>query len=261
MRYLQDYIKSQLADGNLFFTKKAAISTLRINENQFRCQVYRLSQKRILENLGHALYMIISPQFSHLGSLPPQWIIGPYMGHLRQDYYVGLLTAASLYGATQQQPMRFQVITNKVTRRINLPRGGIDFHVSTNMGKAKTQELNAYTGSFKISTREQTIVDLVRFYKVSGHLSNVASVIKELAKDVSAVELEKVIKQEKNIASLQRLGYILSLLKFPKLAKAVEEELAKRKTQYICLYPNLKSKAGKKINRWKLIINDSLEIE
>ncbi len=42
--------------------------------------------------------------------------------------YIGLLSAASMYGATNQQPMSFQIITTKMRRSIALERGFIKFH-------------------------------------------------------------------------------------------------------------------------------------
>ena len=65
----------------------------------------------------HDFFMIIPAEYQKLGSLPPHWVIDSLMRYLKQDYYIGLLSAASFYGATEQQPMTFQVITDKFTKK------------------------------------------------------------------------------------------------------------------------------------------------
>ena len=62
-------------------------------------------------------------------------------------------------------------------------------------------------------------------------------------------------------SSLQRLGYILELVGFPDLAATVERELAGRQIYETLLRPDFHIKEGKRMNRWKLILNDTLEID
>lgn len=205
--------------------------------------------------------MIIPPEYYHLGALPPHWIIDALMKHLNQDYYIGLLSAASLYGATEQQPMVFQVITNKKTRTVKLERTSIEFHVSKHCASAIKTTLTVPTGYVKISSKEQTLVDLVRFYEACGFFSNVALVIKSLAPECDPILLEHAIEQEKTKPVLQRLGYLLELINFPKLADVVEKELEKRRVDYSVLRPDFEQKTGQKMSRWKLIINDLVELE
>ena len=97
--------------------------------------------------------MIISPEYYNFGSLPPHWIIDPLMKHFKQDYYL-LLSAASLYGTTEQQPMTFQVITDKQTKNISLERGGIEFHASKNCNIAE-KTITTPTGYAKIQLKSK----------------------------------------------------------------------------------------------------------
>ncbi len=104
MKYLRTYISKLLPRGKWFFTKEEALAALGITPTQFRFQAYRLSKKKLLKRLISNYYMIIPLHYTNRGSLPPDWIAGPFMEHLKQDYYIGLLSAASMYGATEQQP-------------------------------------------------------------------------------------------------------------------------------------------------------------
>jgi predicted transcriptional regulator of viral defense system len=260
MKSLKEYALILLADGKYFFSKMEAISALGLNENQFRLQAFRLYQKRGLKNLGHGFFMIIPPEYHHLGSLPPHWIVDPLMKYLNHDYYIGLLSAASLYGATEQQPMIFQVISDKQIRPIELERGGIEFHCREDCAFASKEQITVPTGYARISTKEQTLVDLVRFHPVCGHLSNVANIIQDLGESCKPEALAQVVKSEKMKSVLQRLGYILELVGFPELARVIEFELKQRRVHETLLRPDFYIKKGKRVNRWKLILNDTLEI-
>lgn len=261
MRTIKNYILSLQEDGRYFFSKEEALSALNLNSNQFHLQIFRLAQKKSIKNLGHGFFMIIPPEHRHLGSLPPHWIVDPFMKHLNHDYYIGLLSAASLYGATEQQPMTFQVITDKQVRPVQLERGGIEFHRYRSCSSASKGQITTPTGYAKISTKEQTLVDLVRFHPVCGYLSNVAAIIRELSESCQLEALALVVQSEKMKSVLQRLGYILELAGFPDLAIAVEHELRKRRIYETLLRPDFHVKEGRRINRWKLILNDTLEID
>lgn len=260
MKYLRNYIDYMIPRGKWFFSKKEALSLLRLNESTFQNQAHQLSQKNNLKRVYRDFYMIVPDQYKLLGSLPPDMLIDSLMNYLNQHYYIGLLSAASYYGATHQQPMVFQIITSKAMRPIKLARGKIEFHLSKYCADAKTNLIAVPTGYAKISTREQTMIDLVRFYTASGYLSNVALVIKSLAERISMAKLKVTIAQEKATSVLQRLGYVLELLNLENLALIVENEINKRKTKYVLLRHDHYQKDGEKNNRWKIIKNDYLEI-
>lgn len=71
MKSLKDYIVTQLGVGENFFTKKNAIKALDIRPSRFKYQAYRLVKKGLIKRLANDFYMIIPPEFYHLGGLPP----------------------------------------------------------------------------------------------------------------------------------------------------------------------------------------------
>jgi predicted transcriptional regulator of viral defense system len=259
MKFLHDYVRTILARGIYFFSQQEALSLLRLTSDQFRFQCYRLAKKKIIRRLFHNFFMIIPDEYSLLGSLPPSWAIDAIMKYKKQDYYVGLLSAAALYGATEQQPMSLQVITTKPIRSIDFPRGSIEFHVFKECSSSQKTEMVVHTGTVLVSSKEQTMVDLVRFYRVSGHLNTVTLVIKSLAESGNLFRFKRVIQAEKTNSVLQRLGYVLETLQLTQLAQIVEKNLAKRNLKYILMRPEFLKKSGAKSSRWKLILNDTLE--
>lgn len=261
MKSLKDFIINQQAVGKSFFVKKDALGVLSITPEQFRYQAYRLSQKGFLRRLALNFYMMVPPEYLNLGTLPPIMFIDHLMRHFNQDYYVGLLSAASFYGATHQKPMSFQVITKNRFRNIVLDRGLIEFHTYKNCSEAIKVVHTVPTGYVQISSREQTMLDLIRFYQASGYLSNVALVIKTLAEEGDQKALAIAIKNEKETPVLQRLGYILKFVGFSNLASIVAQELKKRKLRYVLLRPEFHRTKGKKLDLWMVIVNDTLELE
>lgn len=260
MKTLSTYIQNLLSHGKHFFSKQVALAELGINENQFRYQAYRLSKKKALKRLVRDFYMIIPAEYQALGSLPPHWIVDPLLKYLGKNYYIGLLSAASLYGTTEQQPMTFQVIVNRATRTIKLPRGTIDFHVKHHCDRSQIDRITTPTGYANISTKEQTVIDLVRYYVASGGLSNVTLVMKDLAKECDTKEFEKAVSKEESTASLQRLGYLFEFVSQRQLATIVAQELSRRDHFYVLLRPDVQEKTGQRLARWKLILNDYVEL-
>ncbi|MFH1831288.1 MAG: type IV toxin-antitoxin system AbiEi family antitoxin [bacterium] len=261
MKTLKEHILYLLSQGKYFFSKHGTMLELAIDQSQFRYQAYRLSKKGFIKKLDNNFFMIIPAEYQQLGTLPPHWIVDAFMKHLNQAYYIGLLSAASLYGSTEQQPMTFQVITNKMTKKIELGRSEIEFFYFKDCSASIKAQLTVPTGYVNISTKEQTIVDLVRFYKVSGYMSNVALVIKSLSQECEPSRLADVIEHEKNKSVLQRLGYILEFVEQSGLANIIEKELSARKMEYILLRPDCGNKDGEKVSRWKIVINDTLDLQ
>src|SRR5687768_9910587 len=111
---------------------------------------------------------------------PASWFIHDLMMAMERPYYVGLLTAAGLHGASHHQPQEFQVITNRPIRPITVGRSRIRFFASRFVSMAAVTNVKTPTGSMLAATPETTTVDLVRFAKFAGQLDNVATVIAEL---------------------------------------------------------------------------------
>jgi predicted transcriptional regulator of viral defense system len=261
MKNLNTYIFELLANGRYFFTKEDILSKLSLTAQQFKYQAYRLSQKKFIKRLIHDFYMIIPAEHKNLGGLPPHWIIDSLMRYLGEDYYIALLSSASIYGATEQQPMVYQVITNAQRRNIKLARSIIEFHSFKECEFAATDKISSPAGYAQISTKEQTMLDLIRFYNVCGYLSNCANVIKELAKQCDEASFIKVVQNEKNNAVLQRLGFILEITDNKNLSTLLRQELSNRIIQQVYLRPDFQVKTGEYNEDFKIIINDEIELE
>lgn len=259
---LTKLVHTLLADGKYFFTKELAAKELGISEAALSLQIMRLKNKGVIYSLRSGFYMIIPAEYSHMGTLPPLWIIDPLMQHLGIGYYVSLLSSSSIYGATQQQPQVFQVICDAQIPEIKLSRGAIQFHYSKNLSKAVTKKDKTPTSYAIVASKEQTVLDLVKFYKDCGYFNNVAGVLSDLCSELNPDVFKQVLANEEKISHLQRLGYILEMLDFENLAKIAEESLNKqRRVCHRKLRPDLDGIEQTRSERWKLIINDQIEID
>jgi predicted transcriptional regulator of viral defense system len=109
---LPDYIDTLQSQGQYWFLRHRAMSDVNLSSDAFKLAAYRLIKKTRIQRIRGEFYVIIPLEYRSVGCLPAPWFIDDLMQYCRSDYYVGLLSAAALYGAAHQQPMTFQVITN-----------------------------------------------------------------------------------------------------------------------------------------------------
>src|SRR5207253_1132092 len=77
------------------------------------------------------------------------------------------------------------------------------------------------TGEMRVSTPEATALDLVRYPEHCGGLSNVATVLQELAERLDGGELVRIAEADGEVAYAQRLGYLLDRVGRQEVARAL----------------------------------------
>lgn len=261
---LSTYIENLQSQGRYSFTKTEASEVLGCKEEAFERAVSRLTRKKRLLTIKPGFYIIVPIEYKVWGNLPPEWFIKDLMAYLKLPYYVGLLTAAAVYGAAHQQPQQYQVMTSIALRRIYKRRLNIVFLKNQYIQKIPTIERQTQTGHILVSTPEATALDLVRFYKRAGYLSNVATVLSELKEHLKP---EVLIKNSKEIAYewpvIQRLGYLLSREEVggEELAKPLAEWIAEEQPRFVPLAPYNKYNEYNRDERWKIFINEIIEVD
>lgn len=182
------------------------------------------------------------------------------MRFLGQPYYVGLLSAAAIHGASHQQPMVFQVVTDRPTRQAKAGRVHIEFHMSRFVTEVPVIDVQTETGSMHVSTPEVTAYDVVRFSAAAGHLSNVATVLAEVAETIDTSRLAE-LAQTYSTPDVQRLGYLLELVGEHVLAEALLETLEPRRRRPVLLAPSEGSSGEQPDDRWRIIANTVVEAD
>jgi predicted transcriptional regulator of viral defense system len=204
--------------------------------------------------------VIVPAEYRAAGCPPASWFIDDLMGFLGQPYYVGLLSAAAIHGAAHQQPMVFQVVTDRPTRAGRAGRVRIELHMSRSIDDAPVLDVQTETGSMRVSTPEVTAYDLVRFPAAAGHLNNVATVLGELAEKLDAAKLAELAPKY-SAPDVQRLGYLLDLVGRQDLAEPLAEALEQRRRRPVLLAPGESANGEPPDDRWRVIPNAAVEAD
>jgi predicted transcriptional regulator of viral defense system len=111
--HIQSYIKEIRKAGKRCFTIQDVVDKFGVSKGLVRVSVNSLLKSGDLISPARGLYVIVPPEHQHHGSIPPQELVPLVMRYLGANYYVALLSAGLLYGATHQKPARFQVISDE----------------------------------------------------------------------------------------------------------------------------------------------------
>ncbi len=226
---LSSYVSGLLSAGQVVFAAEEAERALGIGHGAFLDAAERLQRREAVLNPRQGFYVVVPPQYASWGAPPPAWYIDALMGHEDQPYYVGLLKAAELHGATHQAVMEFQVVTAKRVPRIRAGRSLIVFYFRKDM-KAVTagvQDRKTDTGKMKISSAALTALDLVRYPQASGGIDIVASVLSDFGRQIDPEQLAALSAVVERPV-VQRLGYLLDHLGHDSLTGPMLESLRAR---------------------------------
>ena len=149
------------------------------------------------------------------------------MAHEELPYYVGLLKAAELHGATHQAVMEFQVVTDKQMPKIRAGRSSIAFYYRKDLHavKAGVEKHKTKTGTMDVSGAELTALDLVRYPRAAGGLHHIATVFSDLGMRIEAEKLA-LLSDAFERSVVQRLGFLLGVSGHGKKADALHARLA-----------------------------------
>ncbi len=225
----------------------------------------RLSKKGKIVSFHKGFYLIISPQYANRGILPAALFMDSFMKYLNRPYYVGLLSAAALYGAAHQQPQEYFVITDFPVLRPSHKKGlKVNFISKSNIESRLLRERKTESGYLKVSSPVLTASDLVQFEKRSGGITRVATVLNELAEEMDPNEFDPVFFASTPATVVQRLGYLIErVIDNENLANELFE--ASQENSLIFFRIPLKASSPTKgfstDNRWKVIVNAEIEID
>lgn len=225
---LPSYMSDLLSSGRAVFTRDEAVQALGITPRGFLKAAVRQQERKALLNPRHGFYVVVPSQYLSWGAPPPNWYIDDLMRHEGHPYYVGLLKAAELHGASHQAVMEFQVVTDKRLPKIRAGRSIISFVYRKDM-KAVADAVVDHktdTGKMRVSSPELTAFDLLRYAHAAGTTDSIATVMADLGEKLAAPKLAALAPAFERTV-VQRLGYLLDYLKFGERAEALHATLSK----------------------------------
>lgn len=211
-RKLSDYLTHLQSRGQVVFTDKQVQKALGISKRSLLDAAEKQQRRGRLLSPRRGFYVIVPAQFLSWGAPPPSWYIDDLMRHEDAPYYVGLLKAAELHGASHQAVIEFQVITSKRLPRIKAGRSPIAFYYRKHMEPVQEGLANhkTDTGRMKVSGPELTALDLVRYTRAAVSLIHIVTVLTDLGDKIDGAKLGAMAAHFEQ-AVLQRLGYLLCL--------------------------------------------------
>lgn len=206
-RQLRDHL---LAHGRPVVTLAEAAELLRLPERQAATALVRLRRAGEMFSPARGLYLAVPPQYRSWHALPAVDFVDSMLRAGGFRYYVALLSAAELHGAAHQRPQVFQVIVDRAIKDREYGRVRVKFYTSNRAGSAPTSLRNTSTGQVRLSTPAVTALDLATRPNDAGGLSNVATVLAELAED-HKFEVDDIEAAATHFptASVRRLGWLL----------------------------------------------------
>lgn len=266
---LSALVASLLSTGRVVFTSEEAEEALSVGRGAFLDAAERLQRRKALVSPRQGLYIAVPPQFASWGAPPPSWYIDSLMRHEQQPYYVGLLKAAELHGATHQAVMEFQVVAAKRLPKIRAGRNLIVFYYRKDMGAVATgiEDRKTDTGMMKISTPALTALDLLRYPQAAGGMDNIATVLTDLAAKIDPAQLAALsLAAERPV--VQRLGHLLDRLGHTDRAEPMRAALQARGAmpwteldRREARDPDFAPEPQERDERWRVIVRRAPEID
>lgn len=256
-----DYIEDKLASITYTFTTEQAQTATGLSKANLKAGLRRLSAVGKVKMVRQGFYMIIPPQYIHYGAIPLPFYIDDLMLSMSRQYYVGLYSAAKVYGASHQKIMQEFVVTEGPNMR-DIDRGiiRINFLTAKHWSAANVQRRKSDTGGYLISSPALTAFDLVSYQSRIGGYSIIYTVLEELLESIKLSDITTLLSWYDNRSMIQRMGYLFETLGADKeILNAIEKKLSKEKTYQIDLRNDGPKDRFSYSKKWKVNINVHLE--
>jgi predicted transcriptional regulator of viral defense system len=256
--HASDFITDLAARGRYSFSTAEARGALVVSAPAVRAALRRLVQRGEIASPHRGFHVIVPPEYRSLGCLPAEQFVPQLMEHLRETYYVALLSAAELHGAAHHRPQAFQVMVATNRRPIECGQVRVQFIARRDLARTPIVEVNTPRGRMRVASPEATALELVGYADHAGGLDNVATVLAEL---VEAIDAPKLVEAAHlcPIAWVQRLGYLLELIEREDLANALTDHVREHALALAPLVRSRSTARASRAKRWKLAINASIE--
>jgi predicted transcriptional regulator of viral defense system len=264
--WIRDWIEDLQKQGRLTFSLKEVEDRFAgLNKPALRNSLNRLVIKGEIVSVWKGFYVIIPLKYASRKIVPPVLYIDDLMKHLNRPYYVGLLNAASFYGSAHQQPQDFFVLSTPPALRDTTKKGiRINFVTRKEITTGLLKSFKTETGNVQVSSPELTAADLITYQNEIGGLNRTSTILNELAESFDIDSLNETFFENVPVSTIQRLGFLLEQVfeqtEFSNKLLAKAKELGYS-------FQKIPLKNGNHIDgavvdsRWKIIINEEIEID
>ena len=260
--YLEEFIDRLRSEGRYSFTLGELRNQYLFSAEAIKKSLQRIRRKRKIVQVRQEFYVIVPPEYSSTGIIPPSFFIPDMMKFIDRDYYVGLLNAASYYGAGHQQPQEHFIITVPPTIRLIASHSiKINFCKKQSWNNRFVIDQKTEVGNLKNSSPELTALDLVFYQDRVGGFNRISTVLQELSAQIKPNALRDCSKTYNVTSVVQRLGFLLeNVLEQSDLVKPMKKFLHDTKHYPLLLSTKNPKTPGLKIdNDWNILKNITVE--
>lgn len=251
------FVEERLRRGEISFTLAEVVAHTGLSVIAARHQLLRLGPRVVRVAPRQPFFLAVSPEHQLIGAPPVTWWLDAYFQWLRHPYYLALQSAAAEYGSRAQALQAVQVVTDVARRTLELGRIRVVFHVKGRVSATPVQPLaNAYA-PLRVSTPAATVIDLVRYAAVIGGMERATETLAPLLSQMTSAALAAALDAEPEVATLQRLGYVLETLGHGAFANKVHRRLP-RKLNRVRLAPGPSRPGSEYVGRWALLANSAI---
>jgi hypothetical protein len=198
---------------------------------------------------GSDHWLIVPLQHANAGAPPLEAWLDNYMSKtLRIPYYVALLSAAEVYGASPYAVMVTQVMVDERRRPISVGRQEVVFHVCSRIERMPTRWHDTPDGRFKVATPELTALQLVQRETSVGGMARVREVLRELCSSCTPQGLIDALEAMQEVPTAQRLGTLFAMEGRNILASQVAEWLSDKPLRLVSLEQGQAPRGGAEID-------------
>lgn len=227
-----------------------------------KTELSRLVKKGYICSVYRGFYVVVPVHYQLKGIVPPTYYIEKLMQYVGKPYYLSLLSAAAMHGASHQAVMVTQVITTAPRIKISSKNPYLNWNYRKAIPKDLLLTKNGEMGKVRYSNPELTAIDLVQFADHVGGYQRAATVLAELVDAVDMTKMTCVVPYT-TIATLQRLGYLLEYVLEEQTKADALFLILKEQGQWksIALRSNCPKNGTMQSNRWHVNGNVDIEID
>jgi len=261
MSSLRDWALALPAQGRYTFTTAEARAASAASEAAVAAALGRAEADHLIASPVRGFHVVLPLEDRGTGT--PSWrlFLDPLLTHLGLPYYVGILTAASIHGASGQAAQVVQVVTARPRRPVRSGRLVVEFVVRGTAAAAPVELRTTPSGRMRVATPEVVALDLVRYPAKAAGWGNVVTVLRDLVPLLRRSGMRAALAVEPATSELQRLGHLLERAGAEAVLPALEAELATRRVDWVPLIPGEPAvdDAGARDHRWHILVNAAPE--
>ncbi len=182
-------------------------------------------------------WLIVPAEHAHYGAPPISWWLDDCLKDVEPYYYVGLLSAARHWGSGHYALQATQVMVSQ--RRLNKAVGQlrIEYTVKSRLAQTPVVVATSQGGRLRVSTREATLLDLMRHQQTVGGLEAISRIARDFRNELSPASLTTALEALDQSAAAQRLGFLLETQGQAEAADALGKWLQNRQCPTVPVEP------------------------